>query len=45
MEENKNFAHSDNLNKQEKAELRRMTLGKAMDSFNPEGDEEQSHKP
>ena len=36
MEENKNFAQSDNLNKQEKAELRRMTLGKDLDRFNPE---------
>jgi hypothetical protein len=44
IEENKFFSQRDYLNKQEKDDLRRMTLGKNLDRFNPEGDEEQFHK-
>ena len=32
------------LSKEEQGDLRRMTLGKNLDRFNPEGDEEQFHK-
>jgi hypothetical protein len=35
-EENKFYSQRDYLNKQEKGELRRMTLGKDLDRFNPE---------
>ena len=38
MEENKYFSQRDYLNKEERTELRRMTLGKDLDRFNPEGD-------
>ena len=41
MEENKFFSQRDFLNKQERADLRRMTLGKNSDRFNPEGEPEQ----
>jgi hypothetical protein len=44
-EENKFFSQRDYLNEQEKDELRRMTLGKGLDRFNPEPGEEQFHKP
>ena len=44
IEENKYFSQRDYLNKQEKDSLRRMTLGKDLDRFNPEEDEEQFHK-
>ena len=44
IEENKYFSQRDYLNKQEKDSLRRMTLGKDLDRFNPEGDDEQFHK-
>lgn len=43
MEENKYFSQRDYLNKQEKDSLRRMTLGKDLDRFNPEQDDEQFH--
>ena len=36
IEENKFFSQRDYLNKQEKDSLRRMTLGKDLDRFNPE---------
>ena len=36
IEENKYFSQRDYLNKQEKDSLRRMTLGKDLDRFNPE---------
>jgi hypothetical protein len=35
-EENKLYSQRDYLNKQENGELRRMTLGKDLDRFNPE---------
>ena len=38
IEENKYFSQRDYLNKQEKDSLRRMTLGKGLDRFNPEGE-------
>jgi hypothetical protein len=38
IEENKFFSQRDYLNKQETGELRRMTLGKHLDRFNPEGE-------
>ena len=44
-EENQFYSQRDYLNKQEKDSLRRMTLGKGLDRFNPEEDEEQFHKP
>ena len=40
IEENKYFSQRDYLNKQEKDSLRRMTLGKGLDRFNPEGEGE-----
>jgi hypothetical protein len=44
-EENNHYlSQRDFLNKQEKEDLRRMTLGKNLDRFNPEGDQEQFHK-
>lgn len=36
IEENKFFSQRDYLNKQEKGDLRRMTLGDSLDRFNPE---------
>jgi hypothetical protein len=36
LEENKFFSQRDYLDKQEKDDLRRMTLGKDLDRFNPE---------
>jgi hypothetical protein len=48
VEESKEFlSQRDYLDKQEKTDLRRMTLGDKLDRFNPEGDEEgeQFHKP
>jgi hypothetical protein len=44
-EENKHhyLSQRDFLNKQETRDLRRMTLGKNLDRFNPEQDEEQFH--
>jgi hypothetical protein len=44
IEENKFYSLRDFLNKQETTDLRRMTLGKDLDRFNPEQDQEQFHK-
>lgn len=53
IEENKFYSQRDyfnkqeqgqGLNKQETGELRRMTLGKDLDRFNPEQGQEQFHK-
>jgi hypothetical protein len=45
QEESKEFlSQRDFLNKQEKDSLRRMTLGKGLDRFHPEDDDEQFHK-
>lgn len=38
MEENKYYSQRDYLDKQEKQDLRRMTLGDKLDRFNPEGE-------
>jgi hypothetical protein len=38
IEENKFYSQRDYLNSQEKDDLRRMTLGKNLDRFNPEGE-------
>jgi hypothetical protein len=44
IEESKFYSQRDFLNRQERGELRRKTLGKDLDRFNPEQDQEQFHR-